>query len=107
MQTLITAFEWVKQNPMACVEWIIVAWTIANIVWAQWPKPKSPQAEAVWRAVHHVLQLIATTAKGAGTFTWPSLLRLLIGQALKAPDPFHVPEHTPSDPNATPKPGGV
>lgn len=88
MDTFLSCWAWVKSHPMDCVQYLLIAWAVANVVWAQWPKPKSDKAQAVWKLLHHVFQLIATTAKAQGTFTWPSLIRAIIGGIMASPDPF-------------------
>lgn len=88
MQTILAMYTWVIAHPWECVQWILFAWAIANVIWAQWPKPKSDKALAVWKAIHHVFQLISTSAGAKGTFTWPSLIRAVLGALLSGPDPF-------------------
>lgn len=98
MQSLLLAFEWIKANPWETIQWIIFVWSILNIVWAQWPRPKSPKAEVIWKFVHHVFQLIVTAAQAKGTFTWPLLARVLLRGMLTAPDPFEVPKTSSDQP---------
>ena len=102
MQTILAIYTWVMAHPFECVQWLLFAWGIANIVWAQWPKPKSDKAQTLWKAIHHVFQLISTSAGAKGTFTWPSLIRAVLGALLSAPDPFadHPSDAAPATPPA-------
>ena len=78
MQTILDAYAWIKDNPASALQALFAIWAVANVVWAQWPQPKSPLAMKVWAGIHHGMQLIATSAQAAGTFTWPSLVRILL-----------------------------
>lgn len=90
MTTLATAINWFKSHPWETIQYLLFMWGIANVIWAQWPKPKSERAEAVWKWLHHLFQLVATTADAKGTFTWPSIVRAVMAAVLKVPtpDPF-------------------
>jgi len=94
-QTLLSAFVWVKAHPFETLQWLLFAWGIANVLWAQWPKPKSERAQKVWAFLHHLFQLIATTSEAKGTFTWPSIVRAVLGGLVKAPDPFRADAGSP------------
>ena len=97
MTTILAMANWLKGHPWETVQYLLLIWGVANVVWAQWPKPKSERAETVWKWLHHLFQLVATTAEAKGTFTWPSLVRALLAAVLKVPtpDPFQ-PSQIPS-----------
>lgn len=105
MQTIMQVYAWVVAHPFECVQYLALFLAVANVLWAQWPKPKSDKAQAIWKAVHHALQLVVTSAGAKGTFTWPSLIRAVLNSLLKGPDPFD----TPADPApvAAPEPSGA
>lgn len=88
MQQFFALLVWVKGHPVDFVQYVILAWGVANVLWAQWPKPKSEWGKKVWIAVHHGLQLMVTTTQALGTFTWPSLIRALFKAWVQAPNPF-------------------
>ena len=79
MQTVlhefVIAWAWIAAHPYLTVFGL---WTVTNVLWAQLPKPKNPKVSAVWDWTHAVLQLVVTHKAEPGTFTWPSLARLLI-----------------------------
>ena len=89
---MVALFLYIKAHPIETVQWLLLAWGALNVAWAQWPMPKSAKAQAVWKVIHHVFQLIATSAGSAGTFTWPSLLRGILATFTSVPNPFEPAE---------------
>lgn len=85
MQLAVTSFEsvyvWLQAHPDFALQAVVIAWGLLNVVWAQLPKPQSEKWQKVWVWTHHLLQLIVTHASDKGTFTWPSLVRLLMVDA--------------------------
>lgn len=81
---------WIYYNPEAVINASLFVWAIANVVWAQLPRPRSKARLRVWRGLHSVFGLVATHSTAPGTFTWPSLARAIVSGVLKlpAPDPF-------------------
>ena len=96
MSAVVSAFAWIKAHPAECVQYLAAAWAIANVLWAQWPKPKSPKAQAIWQWVHTIMQLVVTHSSAAGTFTWPAIIRSVLTAftQMKAPNPFESPDDT-------------
>ena len=99
---LSAAHTWISLHPTQTLEILLVMWGLANIVWAQWPKPHSAQAQKFWTGIHDALLLVATHASAKGTFTWPSIIRLFT----QGPDPFGAltppAEKPPQDPPIPP-----
>jgi hypothetical protein len=90
MNYLVSAWSWIWTHQSTVIEILLLAWGIANVVWAQWPKPVSPKAQNILKIVHAVFQLIVTHASTGGTFTWPWLIRAAMNSVFgpATPDPF-------------------
>lgn len=82
--TIQSAIAWAQAHPGTVIEYLLAMWAIANVVWSQWPRPKSAKAERIWGVIHSLLQLVVTHSTAPGTFTLPWLVRLLVS----APDPL-------------------
>ena len=92
MEFVKTLYTWLADNPETVLQVVFVLWAAANVVWAQWPKPKTDRAEQIWKWVHFVMGLITTHATAKGTFTWPQLLKPILDKVVETPDPFEPKE---------------
>lgn len=90
MTYVLAAYAWVCAHQSLTVEIVLMIWGLANVAWAQWPKPHSAKAQSVWKMLHSIFQLIVTHASAGGTFTWPWLVRSVMNSVLgpASPDPF-------------------
>jgi hypothetical protein len=59
-------------------EALVCLWILANVAWAQLPRPTNPTLLRLWTAVHAILGLAVTHSKEEGTFTMPSILRAFV-----------------------------
>ncbi len=84
LATLASVLAWAQAHPGTVIEYLLALWAIVNVVWSQWPRPKSAKAERIWGVIHSLLQLVVTHSTAPGTFTLPWLVRLLVS----APDPL-------------------
>ena len=90
MDTVQAVFAWASEHPESVVQIVLMLWAVANVVWAQLPKPKTQKAQWAWKFIHTIFGLVSTHATAKGTFTWPSLLRAVMTGMFKkgGPDPF-------------------
>jgi hypothetical protein len=89
MTHLLDALRWLAAHRQDAVDVVIFVWLGANLLWAEWPMPKSARARRIWRLVHSVLQLVVTHRSEPGTFTLPWLARIALeydNQHEKRPD---------------------
>lgn len=100
MTYLTQTYSWIAAHPAASVQYLLLAWGLANILWAQWPKPHSPTGIAIWKFLNRALLLVSTHSTAQGTFTWPSLIRAVLAGLLNKPvaDPFEPSCPTPAVP---------
>lgn len=73
---------------------LLAVWGVAQLIWAQWPKPHSEKASKIFNAIHSVFLMIVTHSSAPGTFTWPAVVRWIIGFFATMPQvsPISVPK---------------
>jgi hypothetical protein len=75
MQTLLAIWMWIKANPATC---ILVMAMVVNFLFAELPKPTNPVFLRLWTILRAFLLVCTTHASEKGTFTWPTVLKLII-----------------------------